>query len=271
MICLHSRTKSRSRLFRGWTICDLDRLIVGCEAFGLCVANVHCLKEPAFDVLKCSVQIRPVVLVERNSSSRMVDFRFDRCDYEMDSVFCAGKNNCSVAWKCCQVVDFRPIEYIAPFQKLDDFGQLNILGHRISREFRSRKGFNFFDRSHYVTSSCTEAKRCSYRAQFRSVQFVLQFLLVLPASKSKGDDDCSAGASRNYPVYSDTHGVYVHPYRCTWPFEQAPDKLRRQTPEHKRQQSRSTVFNRGARGIPVLHFFPVFDFRAIVARPVEDA
>lgn len=107
--------------------------------------------------------------------------------------------------------------------------------------------------------------------QLCSPHVVSRLLLTLPNSKHERDENSSARPKCYYTVHDDARGIYVHPFGCTWPFKQAFDEMRRQASNSERQQRYRAVFDRGAQGIPVLHFFPVFDFVAIVARSAEGA
>ncbi len=251
---------SCSRSFRRGAIRYFERPIAWREAHCLCIADIHCFEKPTRGIFKCRTQIRQVVLVERNSGIGMIDFRFDCCDYKMDSVSCAGKKNCSIPRKGCQIVNFAPIKYVATFQNFNDFGQ------KCTRELRFRIGFDLFDRRHYVTSSSSETKRYPHSGQSRSIEIVSHLLLILPNRNCKRNDDSGARASCNYRIYYDTRGVHVHPCGCARPFELARDEMRRQAPNSKRQQCDGTEFGRSAQSYPVIHAFPIFDFRGIVAR-----
>ncbi len=105
--------------------------------------------------------------------------------------------------------------------------------------------------------------------EFCSFHVVSNFLLILSYRKRECDNNSCTCAKCNYTIHDDAGGIYVHPFRRMRPFEQALYETRREATDSKRQQSRSTVFNRVAQGIPVLHFSPVLNFRAIVARPTE--
>lgn len=264
MICWQPRVITNSRSIRGRPPRDLNlnRSIVWCKTLCFCFADIHCLSEPALGVLKRGDQIIRVLL-GRIFATGIVDYGFDRSDHEMNSVFCARKKRTGVAGKGRQIVNFAPIDYIAFSQDLDDLHQRIIRQRRI----RFRVDFDLFDRFENVAPSSAEAKCRPDSSQFRSVHFVSQFLLILSNGNCECNDDCSACTNGNNAIHHDAGSVHVHPFGCTRPFEQASHEMCRQTTNSKRQQCYSAVFDHCSQSKSVLHHSPVFDFRAIVARP----
>lgn len=269
MICERLGAIAVPKLFCGRPLREskLDRTIIWCKTSGFCFTNIERLCEPALDIVKCGNQVIRLLL-GRVFAAGIVDYGFERGDYEMNSVFCAGKVHARVARKGRQIVNFAPFDYIAVPQDLYELHQ------RLVRQFRIRFRVecDLIDCFENVASSRTKAKCCPDGGQFRPVQFVSQFLLILANGNSKCDEDGCTSADSNDTVHDDAGDVYIHPSRFTWPFEHAADNLRRQPPDFKRQQRYSAEFDRCAQSNPVLHHAgPVFDFRAIVARSAEGA
>lgn len=112
-------------------------------------------------------------------------------------------------------------------------------------------------------TQCSKALRHVDRDQSRGREFLVSAFYLFNKCCPQSDRSCRECAHCNNSVYDHASGVKIHPLWCVRP----RDEKNRQTTDCDRQQRDSSVFNRRAQGDPVFHFFPVFDFSAIVARP----
>ncbi|AIO46913.1 hypothetical protein DM44_3151 [Burkholderia cepacia] len=170
----------------------------------------------------------------------------------------------AVVWKWGKCVDLIKRDRSNPIKRFD-VGLDRFIGDLRFTAFDKLEG--------NICSSANDLESLgdSCGCQFRSIQVVISFLLILSNCKRESDDYGRARTNCHDTVDDHARGVDVHPFRCARPFEQARDEVRRQTSCSKRQQRYSSVLDRGAQGIPVLHIFPGIDFRAIVARSTEGA